>query len=81
MWFPRNKDMRSSGWSGSEQQMPTIAEDFYLGRRSGISESLAILRGWHELLLKDLGDRPSDVVLQMREQSVRLAIQKVEGLL
>ena len=81
VWFPKSRDMRSSGWSGSEEQMPTIANDFYLGRRSGIAEALSVLRGWHDRLSLELSERPSDVVLQMREQSIRLAISKLEELL
>lgn len=81
MWFAKDDQVRSSGWSGSEKPIPDLLPGFDVGRRSGLSESLDLLRSWHRLLEKDLVDRPADVILQMREQTVRLAISKLEGLL
>lgn len=81
MWNRRGDQVRSSGWSGAEEPIVDVLPGFDLGRRSGMSESLEALRSWHQILVKDLSERPSDVFLQIREQTVRLAISKVMDLI
>ena len=80
-WFPKRSEMRSSGWSGSEQALPEFDSEFALGYRAGISQSMDSLRRVLALLEGDLLDWDRDVLYRIRIQTLRQAIDELERLL